>query len=103
MTGINPHFVLDHHDDLVGLMDEVRPHLTGERDPAEFMATALRLLTDAGLAPKGRERRIYELTREDEPMPSRRGLGRAPLPTHPRARSPMRVSARCCGFSRSIT
>ncbi len=41
-------------------------------DPAEFMATALQLLTDAGLAPKGRERRIYELTREDEPIPGER-------------------------------
>ncbi len=42
-----------------------------ELDPAEFMATALQLLTDAGLAPKGRERRIYELTRERRADPRR--------------------------------
>ncbi len=43
-----------------------------ELDPAEFMATALQLLTDAGLAPTGRERRVYELTKEDDPIPGER-------------------------------
>lgn len=43
-----------------------------EIEPTDFLAAALKLLTGAGLAPEGCERRIYELTRKDEPIPGQR-------------------------------
>jgi hypothetical protein len=41
-------------------------------DPGEFLTTVLKLLTDAGLAPNGCERRIYELFRKGQPIPNAR-------------------------------
>lgn len=53
-------------------MLEFSQRCADELDPAEFLVTVLKLLTDAGLAPNGCERRIYELFRKGQPIPNAR-------------------------------